>query len=384
MAGLSLPGTEMELTELKKHSLMIALIMIISSWAATSFAMDKEGCLTCHQYPGLVSLEKADRLKILHIDEEKYLRSSHGNLKCRNCHLHIDKVPHTGNVTVSCSDACHHTEKTMSSFNTKADCKKCHIDYKDKVKRMNYYLGTFHEKEQSAVITLYNESSCRVCHSLYPHSKDNHIRAFINMHAGFILCEVCHLRADKEGTFEVCGTCHVQRKNLTYDWNKPERAVFAGEPYGYYIRNKEQKPKTILEAGKELINETLFIQEDLPEEQRWTEYSMSRLATYTDGTAHKKLLMNTWDTEKAKRFNDRKQRLGAASIKRSLEYFHRDISKKNISITCIECHSSESVLDYKKLGFTGARENRLKNLNINGLIMHYETFYFPKLLDRHK
>ena len=122
----------------------------------------------------------------------------------------------------------------------------------------------------------------------------------------------------------------------------------------------------------------------MPEEQRWTKYSMSRIATYTDGKAHRKLLMNTWDTEKAKKFNARRERLSSASIKRRLKYFHRDMSKKNISITCVECHSSESVLDYKKLGFNRLRENKLKNLNINGLVMHYDTFYFPKLLDKHK
>ena len=374
----------MPLTELKSHPLIITLIILLLSGAVAAFAMDNEGCLTCHQYPGLVSQEEAGSLKILHIDEEKYLQSSHGKLKCRECHSYIDKVPHTGSLTVSCSDACHHTEKTMKAFDTTADCKKCHADYKDKVKRMNYYLSTFHEKEQSAVIKLYNESSCRICHSLYPHSKNNHIRAFINMHAGFMLCEVCHLRADKEGTFEICGTCHVQRKNLAYDWHKPEKAVFAGEPYGYFIKNKEQEPKSILEAGKELIAEALLLQDDVPEEQRWTEYSMSRIATYTDGQAHRNLLMNTWDTEKAKKFNARRQRLSPASIKRRLKYFHRDMSKKNISITCVECHSSESVLDYQKLGFNRIRENKLKNLNINGLVMHYDTFYFPKLLDKHK
>ncbi len=80
----------------------------------------------------------------------------------------------------------------------------------------------------------------------------------------------------------------------------------------------------------------------------------------------------------------RRERLSPGSIKRRLKYFHRDMSKKNISITCVECHSSDSVLDYKTLGFDRIRENKLKNLNINGLVMHYDTFYFPKLLDKHK
>lgn len=374
----------MDLIELKKYPLILILTIILLSGAVVTYAIDEEGCLTCHQYPGLVSLEEANRLRILHIDEEKYLRSSHGGLKCRECHTHIDKVPHTGSLTVSCAEDCHHTEKIMKAYDTTADCSKCHTEYPDKVKRISFYLSSFHEKEQSAVIELYNKSSCRVCHSLYPHSKDNHIRAFINMHASFMLCEVCHLRSDREGTFEICGTCHVQRKNLTYDWYRPEKAVFSGEPYGYYTKNKAKPEKSILDTGKELISETLMLQEDVPEEQIWTEYSIMRLATYTDGKAHKKLLMNTWDTEKAIKFNARRQRLSSASIQRQLKYFHRDMSKKNISITCVECHSNESVLDYQKLGFDRLKEYKLKNLNINGLVMHYETFYFPKLLDKHK
>jgi len=39
------------------------------------FGLDEDGCLTCHQYPGLVRLEKTNGVKVLHIDEEKFFTS---------------------------------------------------------------------------------------------------------------------------------------------------------------------------------------------------------------------------------------------------------------------------------------------------------------------
>jgi hypothetical protein len=58
------------------------------------FGLDEEGCLTCHQYPGLVRLEKENGVKELHIDEEKYFASPHGEFRCKQCHTTITQVPH--------------------------------------------------------------------------------------------------------------------------------------------------------------------------------------------------------------------------------------------------------------------------------------------------
>ena len=72
-----------------------------------SFGRDEDGCLTCHQYPGLVRLEKGDGIRVLHIDEQKYYKSSHGKFRCKKCHTVISKVPHTGETGTDCTSECH-------------------------------------------------------------------------------------------------------------------------------------------------------------------------------------------------------------------------------------------------------------------------------------
>jgi len=52
---------------------LILAVYFLSLGTSNSFGLDEDGCLTCHQYPGLVRLEKADGIKVLHIDEKKYL-----------------------------------------------------------------------------------------------------------------------------------------------------------------------------------------------------------------------------------------------------------------------------------------------------------------------
>ena len=79
--------------------------------ANVGYAIDEGGCLTCHQYPGLVRHEKQDGFKVLHIDEAKYSASPHGKIDCRKCHTEIAKVPHTGVTQVDCNTTCHLEEK---------------------------------------------------------------------------------------------------------------------------------------------------------------------------------------------------------------------------------------------------------------------------------
>ena len=59
---------------MKKRSFSTLLILLCGFifFSANSFALDEGGCLTCHQYPGLVRLEETGKLKVLHIDESQY------------------------------------------------------------------------------------------------------------------------------------------------------------------------------------------------------------------------------------------------------------------------------------------------------------------------
>ncbi len=61
-------------------------------------------------------------------------------------------------------------------------------------------------------------------------------------------------------------------------------------------------------------------------------------------------------------------------------YFHKDIAKKGISVACEECHSDNSILDFKKLGFNEFKTRELININLKGLVSKYKTFYLPQML----
>jgi hypothetical protein len=285
--------------------------------------LDREGCLICHQYPGLVRLEAAtESFTILHIDESRYLKSSHGKLDCGQCHLTIHQVPHTGQSEVNCNSRCHNKNV-------------------DKQRIENFQLDRMHENQQSAITRLNDGSSCRVCHPLYPHSANVMVRAFLNMHTGFMTCEVCHL---KKETFAEC----------VYDWMDSEGADFSGTPYGTYYNPQLQQ------AHK-------------------SSHFLSRIAVYEVRNGKKKLLLNTRDTEAARTYLAQKA-VSTQEREKALRFFHRGTNRKEVSVACEECHSKEGILDLKGLGFSSTKANNLVRLNIKGLVTRYKKFYFPEFL----
>lgn len=331
----------------------IFLILNIAVWIVVctpliSHAMDPDGCLTCHQYPGLATHEKDGPVKILHIDEEAYLASPHGGVKCRKCHTTIKSVPHTGERRFNCATGCH-------------------IKDRKKIEAVDLSTYPIHKGEKFAVTSLICGSCCRFCHTLYPHSADNHVRAFVNMHAGFILCEVCHLKKEKW-------------KDLTYDWGYQEYVRFSEYPYGNYQKH-EQEPAPEIKSQLSEILKDLPREEHLPCNIEKTEYSIKRIAAFFVEDGEKRLLLDTWDSQKAADFMEREEDMSAEEKKKELDYFHRDTAKKEISAACDECHAPKAgLLDYEKLGFDKTKINKLRKLNIKGLITKYDTFYFPELL----
>jgi hypothetical protein len=289
------------------------------------FAMDESGCLTCHQYPGLTRPETPGKFKVFHIDEQRYLKSPHGKLDCRKCHAVVEKIPHVGDTAVNCTDECHLTDK-------------------DKQMVADYDLKTLHDKEQSYITRLSDGSSCRVCHRLYPHQSSQLARAFINMHIGFMTCETCHINREKF-------------TDLHYGWTSSEGADFAGKPFGARFNpNLSSAPKS-----------THFI---------------SRISVFTSEGGKQRSLVNTRDTGEAQVFLTDQTQLTDGEKENRLHYFHRDIHKAQISVTCNECHSKDSILDFKQLGFSEKKANDLINLNIKGLVTKYKVFYFPHMLEQ--
>jgi hypothetical protein len=232
----------------KKYPFLILLIFwggIYFAASSESFALDEGGCLTCHQYPGLVRHKPNDGFKVLHIDEAKYSSSPHGQVDCRKCHTTVVKVPHTDETRVDCATTCHLTEKDQKMLKS-------------------YPLESFHKAEQSFISRLDDETACRVCHPLYPHAENNVVRALLNMHTGFMVCNVCHLKKENFPDF-------------IYDWKDTDNADFSGKPFGTYYNPKTQT------AHK-------------------SEHFLTRIAVFVGNNGKRQLTFNSEDTRKAKDF----------------------------------------------------------------------------------
>ncbi|MEW6599356.1 MAG: hypothetical protein AB1499_00140 [Nitrospirota bacterium] len=321
-------------------------LMLIWGVAVTADAMDRGGCLTCHRYPGLVKYEKPDTFKVLHIDEDKFLLSSHAKTECRECHPKTVQIPHTNVTEVECTAKCHSKDKEK-------------IDAVDRS-----YLTNFHKDQRFAITKIKDETSCRVCHPLYPHSQHNKVRALLNMHTGFMLCEVCHIKDRNQA-------------DLFYDWKKPEEVEFTGEPYGTH----EVKDGSAEVESESVISRMLKILDDTkePEENAKLKHFISRIAVYKKEDGKNKLIINTEDNIKAGEYLKNEKKLSKADVEKEQNFFHRHIAKKEISVACDECHSTSGIIDFRKLGFSENKAKDLQYLNIKGLVTKYDTFYIPNL-----
>ncbi|RJQ44930.1 MAG: hypothetical protein C4538_09250 [Nitrospiraceae bacterium] len=329
---------------------VLLFLLIIPCIPADGYAIDQEGCLTCHRYPGLVKYEKLHEVRVLHIDEGKHLDSPHGKVDCRECHPQINQIPHTGEREIDCTT-------------------RCHLNDREKIRNIApAALDKYHENEKFSITRLDDKSSCRVCHPLYPHSQNKKVRAFLNMHTGFMLCEVCHLKKET-------------LQDLTYEWKEPESFAFTGEPYGTH-QKIETTAATHNDKGDNFVTKMLKIlspKSNKPATVKKEEYLISRLAVFSSSDAGKKLLMNTSDNERAGKFLEREKGLSQNEQDVELKYFHRDIARKAISVACNDCHSPKGILDFRKVGFDEKRAKDLEYLNIKSLITKYETFYLPNL-----
>jgi hypothetical protein len=308
------------------RALSIAMLMTVAAgWLPPAVrvcsAEDGIGCLVCHQYPGLVIREAPDRLRVLHVDQDKFLRSAHGKLGCRSCHTNIEQVPHTGADEINCTNGCHQGDA-------------------EKIAR--YPLADFHKEEQSLLVDVGRKTACEVCHSIHPHSESPVTRAFLNLHAGFMFCDVCH-------------TVQQQRDHsLCYDWENAEDAEFRGEPFGSYYNPKERR---IQEPAR-------FI---------------SRIAVFALKDREKYSLRDDRDIPKAMDFLRKEKSLGRSERRSRLAYFHRGVKKRKPGAACDGCHSPHGILDFAALGFDKKETDYLAHLNIKALVTKYRTFHFPDL-----
>jgi hypothetical protein len=180
---------------------------------------------------------------------------------------------------------------------------------------------------------------CYICHSDYPHSKNKKVRAILNMHTQFSVCETCHIEEKKGAT-------------VAYRWYNPFNETPTGPFFG-----TSYDPET----GNLMEVEDLF----------------SKIAPYfiVDGEIEAALQMQ--DSDLAKDYMNVRDELTPEQRDNVKKKFHVNIKAKGHE--CKDCHSRKGLLDFRALGFASNRTVDLEQLNITGMITKYEKFYIPNL-----
>jgi hypothetical protein len=92
----------------------MALLSAASAFAQSEAAPDEENCLICHRYPALGRYDEEGNRRVYYVNDQLILNSVHGTLRCKSCHLGLDKIPHENVKPVNCSTQCHIKEPSSN------------------------------------------------------------------------------------------------------------------------------------------------------------------------------------------------------------------------------------------------------------------------------
>lgn len=174
---------------------------------------------------------------------------------------------------------------------------------------------------------------CIKCHGVYPHIKEEKTLAFLNLHSGFMACEVCHNRKDPED-----GNYYLTWVDL--ETGKTSRRVKGG--YGKYPAMIV--PVRIVAGRHERLDKLVSAKFS-------KEYEKIKDRIY---------------------IFKRQEEAGLMKI------HEINLSKK--AVACIECHDRNGYMDFAKLGFPQYRINQLASSEVARMVEHYKTFYIPRML----
>lgn len=180
---------------------------------------------------------------------------------------------------------------------------------------------------------------CYICHSDYPHSKSKKVRALLNMHTQFFVCETCHIENKGKAT-------------IIYEWYNPLNP----EPQGPFFGTRYH-PETgsLLEVADQF----------------------SKIAPYFRQGENLESAIQKQDAPLAQDYMNVRDQLTPEQRDSVKKKFHVNIKAKGHA--CDACHVKNGVLDFKSLGFAQNRITDLEQLNIKGMITKYEEFYLPNL-----
>jgi hypothetical protein len=180
---------------------------------------------------------------------------------------------------------------------------------------------------------------CYICHSDYPHSKNKKVRAMLNMHTQFFVCETCHIEEKKD-------------VEVIYKWYNPLNENPSGPFFG-----TSYDPET----GNLVEVEDQF----------------SKIAPFYKSGDVITSAIQIQDSDLAQDYVKVRDQLTPEQRDNVKKKFHVHIKAKGHE--CQICHKKKGILNFRNLGFDGNRIIDLEQLNIKGMVTKYEMFYIPKL-----
>ncbi|MET0071129.1 MAG: hypothetical protein ABW096_13920 [Candidatus Thiodiazotropha sp.] len=186
----------------------------------------------------------------------------------------------------------------------------------------------FHNLDETVFKTAKSPSVCMKCHGSYPHSKSKKIRAFLNAHAYFMACEVCHLEKKKRVHARFMWLDDKTGKSMDFYPTKFKAKIIPVEAVRGSIRRLDES------SDREFVEHYLQNRDSLDADQE-----------------------------------------AAAKIR-----IHRNLSDSTIA--CTDCHTSEKkpFIPYEELNYTKQRIDELSGTDIVGMVNKYKDFYIPNLI----
>ena len=198
-----------------------------------------------------------------------------------------------------------------------------------------YRLDHFHNLDDVVLAGIQSHSLCVTCHTDYPHSKDNKTRAFFNAHAWFMACEVCHMKSQNN-------------EQLSYRWLQPDNGkaltsldgqpgVYGGLIVPLKVDNGIEKRLDVLSG-----DDQVYIEEFIRLQKILNEYQID--------LAQKRI--------------------------------HKSLSKEAVS--CGQCHTEKSILNFDQLLYSRRRASHLRSLDMTVMTNNHSEFYIPNLSGKTK
>ena len=180
---------------------------------------------------------------------------------------------------------------------------------------------------------------CYICHSEFPHSKNQQIRSLLNMHTQYIVCETCHIEATGD-------------TGIIYKWYNP----LVEKPTGPFIGTSYDPVTGDLVFAKDLL---------------------SKIAPFFKKADAIESAIQIQDAPLARDFMRVRDKLTPEQRDGVKNKFHEHIKPKGFQ--CEACHTSRGILDFKKLGFADNRTEDLENLEIDSVLTNFKEIDLPTL-----